>query len=82
MVEMQSCGAPDARWDLATHKLTLCYELSAEFADLYREYGAGAESPKAADNAKRKTATAPRYKPGITPTRSKRKSGRRAMTGA
>jgi hypothetical protein len=80
-LEMQSCGAPDARWDPATHKLTLCYELSAEFADLYREYGAGAESPKAADNAKRKTASAPRYMPSSTP-RSKRKSGRRPMTGA
>jgi hypothetical protein len=32
-LEMQSCDGPNARWDLATHKLTLCYELAAEFAD-------------------------------------------------
>jgi hypothetical protein len=75
-LEMQSCGAPDARWDLATHKLTLCYELSAEFADLYRDYGARAERPKIAENAKRQTAAVPRYKPSSTPTRRKRKSGR------
>ena len=37
---MQSCGEPNARWDLATRKLTLCYELAVEFADLYRTYGA------------------------------------------
>jgi hypothetical protein len=38
-LEMQSCGAANARWDLATRKLTLCYELAAEFARLYRAYG-------------------------------------------
>jgi hypothetical protein len=38
-LEMQSCGYPNARWDLKTHKLVLCYELAAEFADLYRDYG-------------------------------------------
>jgi hypothetical protein len=29
-LEMQSCGFPNARWDLPSHKLTLCYELAAE----------------------------------------------------
>jgi hypothetical protein len=38
-MEMQTCGFPNARWDLSTHKLTLCYELAADFADLYRDYG-------------------------------------------
>ena len=38
-LEMQSCGGPNAGWDAATHKLTLCYELSRDFADLYRGYG-------------------------------------------
>jgi hypothetical protein len=37
-LEMQSCGYPNARWDLPTHKLTVCYELASEFADLYRTY--------------------------------------------
>jgi hypothetical protein len=34
-LEMQSCGYPNARWDLPTHKLTVCYELASEFAGLY-----------------------------------------------
>jgi hypothetical protein len=38
-LEMQSCDFPNARWDLSTHKLTLCYELPADFEDLYRDYG-------------------------------------------
>jgi Putative metallopeptidase len=38
-LEMQSCGGPNAQWDLALRKLTLCYELAAEFAQLYRQYG-------------------------------------------
>jgi hypothetical protein len=36
---MQTCGFVNARWAPATHKLTLCYELAADFAELYREYG-------------------------------------------
>jgi hypothetical protein len=39
-LEMQSCGFPNARWVLSTHKLTVCYELAADFAELYRAYGA------------------------------------------
>jgi Putative metallopeptidase len=38
-IELQSCGFPNAQWSLDTRKLTLCYELAADFADLYREYG-------------------------------------------
>jgi hypothetical protein len=38
-LEMQTCGFVNARWVPTTHKLTLCYELAADFADLYREYG-------------------------------------------
>jgi Putative metallopeptidase len=39
-LEMQSCGFPNARWDLSTGKLTLCYELASDFEELYRSYGA------------------------------------------
>jgi hypothetical protein len=39
-LEMESCGFPNARWDLRTRRVILCYELSVEFADLYREFGA------------------------------------------
>ena len=38
-LEMQSCGFINAAWVAATHKLTLCYELAADFGDLYRSYG-------------------------------------------
>ena len=49
-LEMQSCGFPNARWVLSTHKLTVCYELAADFAELYRAYGAAP-----ADSRKRKS---------------------------
>jgi Putative metallopeptidase len=48
-LEMQTCGFPNARWALPTHKLTLCYELAADFAELYTTYGtAAAETRRAA----------------------------------
>jgi hypothetical protein len=37
-LEMQSCGSPNAGYDPSTHELTLCYELGADFAELYRSY--------------------------------------------
>ena len=49
-LEMQSCGFPNARWVLSTHKLTVCYELAADFAELYRAYGAAP-----ADSRRRKS---------------------------
>jgi hypothetical protein len=76
-LEMQSCGFPNARWDLATRKLILCYELAAEFADLYRDYGgARADSLGVEDGAKRKKSGAASFKASHLPTRHKRKSGR------
>ena len=38
-LEGQTCGFINARWVASTHKLTLCYELAADFADLFRTYG-------------------------------------------
>ena len=38
-IEMQSCGYPNAQWLPKARKLALCYELAADFADLYRGYG-------------------------------------------
>jgi hypothetical protein len=38
-IEAQSCGYLNAAWIADKHKLTLCYELAADFADLYRDYG-------------------------------------------
>ena len=69
---MQSCGFPNARWDLLTHKLILCYELATDFADLYRGYGARAEGIGMAETPKRK-ATGTSYKGGRQAARAKRK---------
>ena len=49
-LEMQSCGFINAAWVASAHKLTLCYELAADFGELYRTYGphrrtAGNENP-------------------------------------
>jgi hypothetical protein len=38
-LQMQSCGFPNASWDLRIRTVTLCYELAVEFADLYRDFG-------------------------------------------
>jgi Putative metallopeptidase len=38
-LEMQSCGFPNASWEIRTRQVILCYELGADFAELYREFG-------------------------------------------
>jgi Putative metallopeptidase len=38
-LEMQSCGFPNASWEIRTRQVILCYELGVSFADLYREFG-------------------------------------------
>jgi hypothetical protein len=38
-LEMQACGFPNARWDIRSRQVILCYELGADFAELYREFG-------------------------------------------
>jgi hypothetical protein len=38
-IEMQTCGTPNADWDLQGHRIVMCYEMAADFADLYRGYG-------------------------------------------
>jgi hypothetical protein len=62
-LEMQTCGFPNARWDLPSRKLTVCYELAADFADLYRNYGgAASDGIKTADSSKRKNAGVAAYR--------------------
>jgi hypothetical protein len=34
-LEMQACGDPGANWDIPSKKITVCYEIAAEFAALY-----------------------------------------------
>ena len=38
-LEMQSCGYSNSQWLPRARKVSLCYELAADFADLYRGYG-------------------------------------------
>jgi Putative metallopeptidase len=38
-LETQTCGGINAQWVAETRKLTLCYELAADFAELYRDFG-------------------------------------------
>jgi lipoprotein-anchoring transpeptidase ErfK/SrfK len=38
-LEMQSCGSINALWDASTNTPTLCYELAADFSELYRVRG-------------------------------------------
>jgi putative metallopeptidase DUF4344 len=72
-LEMQSCGFPNARWDLPSHKLTLCYELAADFADLYRDYGARADGRRSADSSKRKITGAAAFRSSRQQTARKRR---------
>jgi hypothetical protein len=76
-LKMQSCGFANARWNIPTRTLTVCYELASEFADLYRDYGAArADGTRLADTLKRKTGSVPAFKPNRGKTKQKRKSGR------
>jgi hypothetical protein len=38
VMEMRTCGEPNARWTIPTRTLHLCYELAEEFAELNREF--------------------------------------------
>jgi hypothetical protein len=39
VIEVTTCGSPGAQWNLATHTLTVCYEMAEDFALLYSSYG-------------------------------------------
>jgi Putative metallopeptidase len=39
VVEMRSCGEPNARWTIPTRTLHVCYELAQEFVELHRDFG-------------------------------------------
>jgi Putative metallopeptidase len=43
-LEMQTCGRPDAHWDLFAHRLILCYEMAEEFVQLYSDDMANQQS--------------------------------------
>ena len=35
---MQTCGIQNAHWDLSAKKITICYEIGADFMSLYVDY--------------------------------------------
>jgi putative metallopeptidase DUF4344 len=73
-LEMQSCGSPNAGWDPSTHKLTVCYELAGDFAELYRGYGdVRADGTRIVDSSERKTVGVSAFKPHRQQARHKRK---------
>ena len=80
-LEMQSCGFINAQWNNETRKLTLCYELAADFAELGRDFGkifaAKRESKGSAKSLKRSA------RPSFHGTRtSSGAHGRRSVAGA
>jgi hypothetical protein len=74
-LEMASCGYPNARWDIPTRKLTVCYELAGDFAELYRSYGGAASDgiKVAAEGSKRKSAGAASFKTNKPARKHKKK---------
>jgi hypothetical protein len=55
VMEMRSCGEVGASWQ--SRRLTLCYEMAQEFAELYRDYGDKLKQLK--PTRKKKTLSAP-----------------------
>jgi len=45
--DVRSCGSPDLHWDLGTQKVLVCYEMAADFGQLYRGYGLTPATPTA-----------------------------------
>ena len=82
VMEMKSCGEPNARWTIPTRRLHICYELAQEFAELYREYGgrtlAGISMPPRTQltSARARPQTAGAWKRRPTTTRAFRGSRR------
>jgi hypothetical protein len=72
-LEMRSCGVPNAQWVEEERKLLLCYELAADFADLYREYGtARAESKPKPTKSKPSKSKPSKSKPSKSKTNVRR----------
>lgn len=53
-LQMQSCGFINARWIVTNRTLQLCYELAADFAELYRDFGDFGKAPAATTARKSK----------------------------
>jgi len=68
--EMQTCGDSGARWELKLGKVTICYEIVAEFRDLYRKYGNAPLMPGTLKMTKNKKMIVVAGKPGAFKNRS------------
>lgn len=53
-LEMRSCGFINAQWINPERKLLLCYELAADFAELYRDFN---QVPKAAKRTAKRSSS-------------------------
>ena len=47
MFDVRACGQPDLHWDLSVQKVLICYEMAADFGQLYRGYGLSKSAPAA-----------------------------------
>jgi Putative metallopeptidase len=52
-LQMRDCDEPSARWDLEQRRIYVCYELAADFAELYRDYGEQIVNASSARKSKR-----------------------------
>jgi Putative metallopeptidase len=53
VLEWQSCGYINALWKQSQQRLTLCYELAQDFAELYRDFNVEPASAKSAKSKKK-----------------------------
>ena len=45
--DVKSCGQPDLHWELSTQHILICYEMVADFGQLYSGYGLSKNAPTA-----------------------------------
>ena len=69
-LEMDECGAPDARWFSKEKKVVVCYEMIREFVQLYRNYGQAALVPGAMKMTKYKKIVVAAAKPSSAKSRT------------
>jgi hypothetical protein len=67
-LEMKSCGFINARWVDETRTLTLCYELAADFAELYNSFN---KAPEAKQERKAKVSARSSTRPARPAFRQK-----------
>jgi hypothetical protein len=69
-LEMRTCGFPNASWVPSERKLTLCYELGPDLADLYRTFGDAQPKSAGRENRGRLKCTTATVTPGRRTSRA------------